>query len=108
MLSYPNIYLFRYQFFLQLKHDLLYGKLDCPFETVVQLSAFALQCKYFILYLIFIEFILFKVKNSWLGHQLFSAVALREKKLMGCCAYVGVSLMIGKNIRAQLFKASLA
>ena len=83
MLSYPNIYLFRYQFFLQVKHDLLYGKLDCPFETVVQLSAFALQCKYFILYLIFIEFILFKVKKSWLGHQLFSAVALREKKTDG-------------------------
>ena len=77
MSFYQNIYLFRYQFFLQLKHDLLYGKLDCPFETVVELSAFALQCKYFVLYLIFIEFILFKVQNSKLGHQCFSAVTLR-------------------------------
>ena len=71
MLFYPNIYLFRYQFFLQLKHDLLYGKLDCPFETVVELSAFALQCKYFILYLTFIELILFKVQNSKLGYHFF-------------------------------------
>ena len=37
---------YRYQFFLQLKHDLLYGRLECPSETVVELSAFALQCKY--------------------------------------------------------------
>ena len=40
------ILFFRYQFFLQLKYDLLYGRLDCPFETVVELAAFALQCKY--------------------------------------------------------------
>lgn len=33
----------RYQFFLQLKHDILYGKLECPFDTAVDLAAYALQ-----------------------------------------------------------------
>ncbi|ERL87812.1 hypothetical protein D910_05201 [Dendroctonus ponderosae] len=33
----------RYQFFLQLKQDILEGRLDCPFETAVKLAAYALQ-----------------------------------------------------------------
>uniref|UniRef100_V5I7R5 Moesin/ezrin/radixin homolog 1 n=1 Tax=Anoplophora glabripennis TaxID=217634 RepID=V5I7R5_ANOGL len=33
----------RYQFFLQLKQDILEGRLECPYETAVKLSAFALQ-----------------------------------------------------------------
>ncbi|KRT83909.1 FERM domain containing protein, partial [Oryctes borbonicus] len=33
----------RYQFFLQLKHDILDGKLECPQQTAVELSALALQ-----------------------------------------------------------------
>ena len=35
----------RYQFFLQLKQDLLSGRLTCNFETCVELAALALQCK---------------------------------------------------------------
>ncbi len=37
---------FRYQFFLQLKQDILQERLECPYETAVQLSALALQCKF--------------------------------------------------------------
>ncbi|CAH1117628.1 unnamed protein product [Phaedon cochleariae] len=33
----------RYQFFLQLKQDILEGKLECPYETAVKLAALALQ-----------------------------------------------------------------
>lgn len=33
----------RYLFFLQLKQDILVGKLPCPVETAIELSAFALQ-----------------------------------------------------------------
>ncbi|KAK2147797.1 hypothetical protein LSH36_535g02000 [Paralvinella palmiformis] len=33
----------RYQFFLQLKEDILSGKLETPFDTTVQLAAYALQ-----------------------------------------------------------------
>ncbi|XP_074040513.1 yurt isoform X3 [Leptinotarsa decemlineata] len=33
----------RYQFFLQLKQDLLEGRLECPYEIAVKLSALALQ-----------------------------------------------------------------
>lgn len=33
----------RYQFFLQLKQDILSGRLECPFDTCVDLGAFALQ-----------------------------------------------------------------
>ncbi|XP_066153819.1 band 4.1-like protein 5 [Euwallacea fornicatus] len=33
----------RYQFFLQLKLDLVEGKLECSYETAVKLSAYALQ-----------------------------------------------------------------
>ena len=36
---------FRYQFFLQLKQDILRGILPCPFEVSVQLAAYTLQCK---------------------------------------------------------------
>lgn len=36
----------RYQFFLQLKQDILEGKLQCPHQITVQLSALALQCEY--------------------------------------------------------------
>lgn len=38
----------RYQFFLQLKQDILEGKLYCPHNVAVQLSALALQCKNYI------------------------------------------------------------
>jgi len=37
---------FRYQFFLQLKQDLLCDRLECPYETSVLLSAYSLQCKW--------------------------------------------------------------
>ncbi|PSN44256.1 hypothetical protein C0J52_04841 [Blattella germanica] len=33
----------RYQFFLQLKQDIVVGKLECPYQTAVELSALALQ-----------------------------------------------------------------
>ncbi|XP_047739384.1 band 4.1-like protein 5 isoform X3 [Hyalella azteca] len=33
----------RYQFFLQLKHDIFSGKLECPYETAVELFALTLQ-----------------------------------------------------------------
>lgn len=35
----------KYQFFLQLKQDILHGKLDCAEPTLVELCALALQCK---------------------------------------------------------------
>lgn len=35
----------RYLFVLQLKQDLLSGKLECPFDTAVQLAAFSLQAE---------------------------------------------------------------
>ncbi|XP_041663630.1 band 4.1-like protein 5 isoform X2 [Cheilinus undulatus] len=35
----------RYLFVLQLKQDILSGKLECPFETAVQLAAFSLQAE---------------------------------------------------------------
>lgn len=35
----------RYQFFLQLKQDILEGKLQCPHQVTVQLAALALQCE---------------------------------------------------------------
>lgn len=35
----------KYMFFLQLKTDIYNGKLDCPFDTVVELAALALTCK---------------------------------------------------------------
>lgn len=35
----------RYQFFLQLKLDLLDGRLECPDDKAVELAALALQCK---------------------------------------------------------------
>uniref|UniRef100_A0A1A9VH48 FERM domain-containing protein n=1 Tax=Glossina austeni TaxID=7395 RepID=A0A1A9VH48_GLOAU len=34
-----------YLFFLQLKHDLLEGRLDCPDDKAAELCALALQCK---------------------------------------------------------------
>lgn len=40
----------RYQFFLQLKQDLYTGKLTCPDDTLIELAAYALQCKFFYLY----------------------------------------------------------
>lgn len=36
----------RYQFFLQLKLDLLDGRLECPTQTAVELAALCLQCEY--------------------------------------------------------------
>ncbi|XP_034549321.1 band 4.1-like protein 5 isoform X2 [Notolabrus celidotus] len=35
----------RYLFVLQLKQDILSGKLECPFETTVELAAFSLQAE---------------------------------------------------------------
>ncbi|XP_051866819.1 band 4.1-like protein 5 isoform X2 [Pristis pectinata] len=35
----------RYLFVLQLKQDILSGKLDCPYDTSVQLSAYAIQAE---------------------------------------------------------------
>ncbi|TRY97109.1 hypothetical protein DNTS_027294 [Danionella cerebrum] len=35
----------RYLFVLQLKQDILSGKLECPFETAVELAAYALQAE---------------------------------------------------------------
>ena len=45
---YLFIFLFdyRYQFFLQLKHDIQTGRLECPFDTAVQLAACSLQCEH--------------------------------------------------------------
>ena len=40
----------RYQFFLQLKLDLLSGRLECPYATSVELAALSLQCEYFSLF----------------------------------------------------------
>lgn len=34
----------RYQFFLQLKQDLLEGRLECPDPQAAELAALALQC----------------------------------------------------------------
>jgi band 4.1-like protein 5 len=36
----------RYQFFLQLKQDILVGRLDAPEPTLSELCALALQCKF--------------------------------------------------------------
>ncbi|KAL4222974.1 hypothetical protein ACF0H5_019015 [Mactra antiquata] len=33
----------RYQFFLQLKQDILYGRLECPLDVLIDLAAYALQ-----------------------------------------------------------------
>jgi len=35
----------RYQFFLQLKQDILQGRLECAYQTAIELSAIALQCE---------------------------------------------------------------
>lgn len=43
----------RYQFFLQLKQDILEGRLECPLSTGVELCALALQCKFLCLVLLF-------------------------------------------------------
>jgi len=34
----------RYQFFLQLKLDILTGRLPCEFDTCVELAAYVVQC----------------------------------------------------------------
>ena len=36
----------RYQFFLQVKRDILQGRLPVSFETGAELAALAVQCKY--------------------------------------------------------------
>lgn len=36
----------RYQFFLQLKHDLLDGKLECTDQRAIEMCALALQCNF--------------------------------------------------------------
>ncbi|KAB1280659.1 Band 4.1-like protein 4A, partial [Camelus dromedarius] len=35
----------RYQFFLQVKQDVLQGRLPCPVNTAAQLGAYAIQCR---------------------------------------------------------------
>lgn len=51
----------RYQFFLQLKHDILTGRLECLEEQLIELCALALQCKktmiytFTVIYLSYIE-----------------------------------------------------
>lgn len=37
----------RYQFFLQLKQDILQGRLDCAYQTAIELSALTLQCEWY-------------------------------------------------------------
>jgi len=41
-----DVYLCRYQFFLQLKLDILSGRLPCDFDTCVELAAYVVQCSY--------------------------------------------------------------
>ncbi|KAM3851538.1 tyrosine-protein phosphatase non-receptor type 4 isoform 4-T5 [Vipera latastei] len=36
----------RYQYFLQIKQDILTGRLPCPYNTAVLLASYAVQCKY--------------------------------------------------------------
>lgn len=38
---------FRYQFFLQVKQDVLQGRLPCPIDTAAELGAYIIQCKFF-------------------------------------------------------------
>lgn len=42
-----SAFVFRYQVFLQVKQDLLQGRLPCPFNTAAQLGAYAIQCMCF-------------------------------------------------------------
>ena len=41
----PSIF-YRYQFFLQVKRDILQGRLPVQFDLSVELAAYAAQCKY--------------------------------------------------------------
>ena len=41
-----SFFIFRYQFFLQLKQDLLADRLECPYNLAVTLSALSLQCEF--------------------------------------------------------------
>lgn len=36
----------RYHFYLQIKRDILQGKLPCPFNTACLLASYTVQCKY--------------------------------------------------------------
>ena len=59
----------RYQFFLQLKQDLLCQRLECPYETSVQLASYSLQCKYlcFTMMIVFVDSkSLFSSRAWWL------------------------------------------
>ena len=40
-----NRFSFRYQFFLQVKRDILQGRLPVQFDLSVELAAYAAQCK---------------------------------------------------------------
>lgn len=56
---------YRYQFFLQIKKDILDGKLNIPeFESSAQLFAYALQCKSKFFYQIFRHIFYLKLKND--------------------------------------------
>lgn len=37
---------FRYQFFLQVKQDILQGRLPVSFDLAAELGAYVVQCKY--------------------------------------------------------------
>lgn len=40
----------RYQFLLQVKQDVLQGRLPCPFNIAAQLGAYAIQCRCILYY----------------------------------------------------------
>jgi len=46
VVSYAFNFLFRYQFFLQLKRDVLTGRIPIAFDNLVELCALVVQCKY--------------------------------------------------------------
>ncbi|UYV68790.1 EPB41L4B [Cordylochernes scorpioides] len=85
----------RYLFFLQLKQDILSGKLPCPYQTAVELAGYALQCKLsFKLSVLrlpqlheFHEFMLFELfydKQQPLLKVLFSASNASQNVFWGC------------------------
>lgn len=50
-------YFRRYQFYLQIKQDILQGRLPIPFDLTAELGAYAVQCKsYEVVSIIFFVF----------------------------------------------------
>ena len=37
---------YRYQFFLQIKHDIVQGRLPVNYELAAELAAYAVQCEF--------------------------------------------------------------